>query len=128
MLQLQRVDSGLQGGAVVLKKYPSMIGQSPECDARIQGPGVWDRHAGFEIANDLKVVVTPVGQALLLVNHAPVSLAVLKSGDLLQIGSCSFRVSLSPPRQTALWKYESAVWLMAVAMIALQVLLVCLIR
>jgi chromosome segregation ATPase len=81
-----------RGTRVPLKLPVTVIGRGEGCDVRLQAEGIAPLHC--------VIAVTPAGPTVrawqsenTLVNGQPTAAAVLKHGDELKVGPCSFRVS-----------------------------------
>jgi len=129
MLQLQ-VSQGLQQfSECLVRKLPFVIGKSAAADLRLESAGIWDRHLSFELdLQNRKFRVSAIDEALLLLNGEPSKSALLKNGDLLQIGGCEIRVGLSPASQYALKVHELGVYLLMVLVFIVQIALIILLR
>jgi chromosome segregation ATPase len=87
------VRNGKHRGARVPLKLPvTVIGRGDGCDVRLNAEGIAPLHC--------VIAVTPAGPTVrawpsenTLVNGRPTAAAVLKHGDELKVGPCSFRVS-----------------------------------
>jgi pSer/pThr/pTyr-binding forkhead associated (FHA) protein len=106
---------------------PFSVGRSPEDDLRIEADGVWDRHARVELRDRRRAVLIASEQAHTSVNDQPVREAILRNGDILQLGSVQLQFSLSPAQHRGLRFREALTWiglgLMALAQVALVYLL-----
>lgn len=81
-----------RGTRVPLKLPVTVIGRSEGCDVRLNAEGIAPLHC--------VIAITPAGPTVrtwssenTLVNNEPTAAAVLKHGDELKVGPCSFRVS-----------------------------------
>lgn len=106
---------------------PFSVGRSAQDDLRIEDNGVWDRHARVELRDRQRAVLIASEQARTSVNGQPIREAILRNGDILQIGSVQLQFSLSPAVHRGLRFREALTWigiaLMALAEVALVYLL-----
>jgi pSer/pThr/pTyr-binding forkhead associated (FHA) protein len=85
------------GGASVDVSRPTMlIGRHTDCDVRLPLPDVSRRHCRLEFVEGAWQVVDLNSLNGIHVNGKQVLQAPLEQGDLLRIGSFTFRVDLAP--------------------------------
>jgi pSer/pThr/pTyr-binding forkhead associated (FHA) protein len=96
----------------VARHFPVRVGRIVESSLCLDEPGVWDRH--FELALEFPggVRLKSNSEAITWVNGERVGDALLRAGDLIEIGSVQMRFWLSPTRQRSLRVRETATWLM----------------
>lgn len=127
MIQLQIVDGAKAGTRCVVRSFPFSVGRSTQDDLRVEADGVWDRHARLELRDRQRAVLTSSTQGLTSVNGQPIQEAVLRNGDIIQIGSVHLQFGLSPPIHRGLRVREAMTWIaiafMALAQVALVYLL-----
>ena len=127
MVQIQFLNGAKAGTRWVACRLPFSVGRSAQDDLRLQADGVWERHARVELRDRRRAVLTSSAQALTSVNGHPIQEAVLRNGDILQIGSVQLQFSLSPVAHRGLRVREALTWigiaLMALAQVALVYLL-----
>lgn len=102
MLQLQIV-SGKQAGLLWgARRFPVLVGRSPECDLRLEEDGVWAQH--FQITSDPEsgFSLTADPDAVVMVNQLPVASIRLKNGDFITAGAVKISFRLSPTKQSSL--------------------------
>jgi pSer/pThr/pTyr-binding forkhead associated (FHA) protein len=91
---------GLQ---TALAKRSTVIGSSPSCDVVLHDRQVLPRHAEIRQVLDRWFVVPLVADARVFVNGNPVtSQGRLLEGDLVTMGSATFKASLSETSERAL--------------------------
>ena len=104
--------SGNQAGArLVAGRLPFWMGRSAQDDLRLDDPGVWDRHARLELREGRHAALVASPDATTLVNHQAVQEAVLRNGDLIELGSVCLQFALSPTRHRSLRLRETLTWL-----------------
>jgi pSer/pThr/pTyr-binding forkhead associated (FHA) protein len=108
-------------------RLPFSIGRSPQDGLRLEDDGVWEHHARVDLRDRQRAVLTASEQALTTVNGQPIREAVLRNGDVIQIGSIRLQFSLGPAAHRGLRFREALTWiglaLMALAQVALVYLL-----
>jgi len=106
-----RVLSGQRIGELwVPQHFPVRIGRAATDDLQLQDPGVWERHVRLDFSPTEGVALIADEQALLEVNGERLQHAVLRNGDMLQLGSVILQFWLSETRQTGLRLLESLTW------------------
>lgn len=86
---------GLSGpwfGRCLPVSSPRVLGRGTGSDARLDGPGVQDRHAQVEVENGAVVIRALSPAALVRVNGHLVRAAVLAQGDQIELGEQRFLV------------------------------------
>ncbi len=118
MVELRIFSGKTAGTKVVARRFPVRIGRSRVCDLRLEENGVWDQHAQIEFDRSEGLVLEPADNAIVSINGHPVRRTVLRTGDIIEVGSAKVRFWLSEPRQTGLALREGLTWA-AVAAISL---------
>jgi len=118
MLQLRVLSGKTAGTSWVYRRFPVRIGRSPSAHLRLEENGVWDEHLQLEFDSHEGFVLESAPEALTTVNGLPLQRAVLKSGDVIEIGSVIIQFSLSETRQAGLRLREALTWV-AIAAISL---------
>ncbi|HTI68894.1 MAG TPA: FHA domain-containing protein [Candidatus Limnocylindria bacterium] len=114
----------VQGGTVLMERFPFVIGRDPSCELSVPVSGIFSRHAELRLMSQGMVEIVPLGEALVLVNEQPVVAYRLKNGERFRCGAAEFQFSLSPGRLRRLGMRETLFWLAAVFLFLLQVLIV----
>ena len=108
---LLKVISGKQAGTeTVARRFPFLIGRSPKAALRLDDDGVWDDHLHLEVRLDEGAVMFASRDAFTAVNGYPVTEAVLRNGDIIELGAARIQFGLSPTRQSSLKLRESLTW------------------
>lgn len=124
MVQL-RILSGKQAGATwVARRFPVRIGREAGAHLRLDDAGVWDRHLVLEFQPEEGVVLSTQAGALASVNHQPVSRAVLRNGDTIDLGGARLQFWLSDTTQRGLRFREWLTWAGIAAVTLTQVALI----
>jgi hypothetical protein len=129
MLLLRVTQPELDTPECIVQKLPFIIGKSRSADFQVEAPGVWDKHLSIELdSSNAKFTVSALNDALLLLNGEPCKTSLLRSGDVLQLGACELRISLSPGVQYTLRLQEFAVWFLFILITAIQLAFIFLLR
>ena len=124
MVQLN-ISSRTKAGSVWLAhSFPFVAGRSAASDLVLDHPGVWDRHfeVGLAMPDGFLLKVHP--PATLSVNGHPVESAVLRNGDLIELGDMKIRFSLQAALQSGLRVREAFTWLAFAALGVGQLVLI----
>jgi pSer/pThr/pTyr-binding forkhead associated (FHA) protein len=117
--------TGKQAGAVaVARRFPFLIGRSPQARLRLEEAGVFERHAEIQLdpAQGFCLVAQP--GAIVSVNGQPVGQARLRAGDIFELGSARLRFQLGPVPQRGLRWRETLTWVMLIALCLAQVAII----
>lgn len=111
MVSLTVACTGSPPQLVFATAFPFRIGRAASCGLVVSAPGVWDQHAVIDLDGDeRKFRVASVGEAVLMVNGVATSAAVLRNGDLLDLGACRLTFALAPAGQKSLAPRECFAW------------------
>jgi pSer/pThr/pTyr-binding forkhead associated (FHA) protein len=124
MVQL-KILSGKKAGAVwVARRFPVRVGRSAASELQLEEDGVWDEHfqISFDPAAGFLLATRP--DALVTVNGQPAQDALLRNGDLLEIGSLKLQFWLAESRQRGLLAREAFLWAMVTAVFLSQIALI----
>ncbi|MFM7097755.1 MAG: FHA domain-containing protein [Gemmataceae bacterium] len=92
-LFLEHLKDGKPGQRIVVKDGDSLVGRSEECKIRIPASNVSRRHCKLTLKDDLAFVVDLQSVNGTFVNGVKITKStILREGDLLLIGSSSFKV------------------------------------
>ena len=106
-----RILSGKQAGATwVARRFPVRIGRSFQVDFRAEEDGVWDQHLVIDFRPGHGFLLTPASNALVAVNSEPVPEALLRNGDVIDLGSLKLQFWLAESRQGNLHLREVFTW------------------
>jgi len=121
MVQFEILAGRQAGTTWVARRFPVRVGRAPANNLRLDDAGVWAEHLelAFDPAAGFALTVRP--DALASVNGQPCQSAVLRNGDVVEVGSARLRFWLSPTRQARLGLRETAVWLALVAVAVGQI-------
>lgn len=110
MVQLQVLGGQRPAVQGAIRRFPCLIGRSLEAGFRVEGEGVWDRHLvlNFRVPDGFELTVQP--PALAVLNGQPFQTALLRHGDLIELGSVKLRFWLAEPAQRNLRLREWLTW------------------
>ena len=118
MVQLHILSGKKAGSPWVARRFPFWIGRSSGSALALDDAGVWDEHAEISVRPGEGVVLKSSVEASTLLNGDRIQQAILRNGDLIEIGSVKMRFSLSATQQSGLRVREVTTWI-ALAMICL---------
>jgi pSer/pThr/pTyr-binding forkhead associated (FHA) protein len=110
MIQLEILSGKTAGARWVARRFPVRIGRAPDSDLQLEERGVWERHLQIDLNPGDGFILTTNPEARVIANGQPVEHAVLRNGDLLEIGAVKLRFWLSEARQRGLGFREVLVW------------------
>jgi pSer/pThr/pTyr-binding forkhead associated (FHA) protein len=121
VVQLKVLSGKKAGTSWMARRFPVRIGRAQDCDLRLEDAGVWDQHLTLRLAPATGFSVKGESNALVRLNGEPISEAVLRNGDLIELGAARVQFWLSPVRQRALGLREALSWGVILAATAGQV-------
>ena len=124
MVQLELLNGRNAGQKEVFKSFPCLIGRASAADLRTEENGVWDRHVEIRLGPEQGFSIHPQAEAPVEVNGSPVREALLRNGDIIQIGFSKVLFRISPTRQKNLLWREIATWLCLALLPLIQLFLV----
>ena len=110
MVQLKVLSGKKAGTTWVARRFPVSIGRSADADLRLEEHGVWDEHLQLDFDPAEGIVMSTQPNALATVNGQPAQQAVLRNGDVIDVGSLRMRFWLSETRQAGLRFREWLTW------------------
>src|SRR6266566_4125211 len=110
MVQLSILSGNTAGTAWVARRFPARIGRSHCADLRLEENGVWEEHLWLHFDAAEGFVLETAPNALATVNGQPLRRAILRNGDMIQIGSVRMQFSLSETRPAGLRLREGLTW------------------
>lgn len=110
MLQLNILTGGKAGTRWVARRFPVLVGRSPQAALVLEDPGVWDRHLEITSNPSDGMVVSAGAEAIVSVNGQPTRQTALRAGDIIELGSVKLRFDLAPTRQASLTAREVLTW------------------
>ena len=110
MIQLKILSGNRAGQDFAASRFPMRIGRGASVDFRSEEPGVWDEHLRLDLIPGEGVVLTTAADAWAHINGESVQQAVLRNGDLIEIGSLQLQFWLSETHQSSLNLREALTW------------------
>jgi pSer/pThr/pTyr-binding forkhead associated (FHA) protein len=123
MIQLRILSGQTAVDTQVVRRFPFRIGRAPGNDLRLEADGVWDQHLTLEFEKSEGFVLHTAPDAFAAINEEQKQSARLRNGDIISFGSAKIQFWLAAPRQRGLRLRELSVWLLVIAITALQFVL-----
>lgn len=124
MVQFHILSGKKAGTEWMARRFPFGVGRSSPAELILDDNGVWDRHLQVDLRRDEGVVLEGAPEALVSINGNRVANAVLRNGDIIELGSVKLRFSLSPTRQRSLRIREVLTWIALGLLCVAQVTLI----
>jgi len=122
---LFKIVSGKMAGAErVARRFPFYIGRAASADLQLPEEGVWDRHLEVSFDAAAGFILRAQPNALASLNGRSVNEAVLRNGDLIEIGALKMFFWLGETRQFNLSSREWLTWAGFILVLALQFYLI----
>jgi pSer/pThr/pTyr-binding forkhead associated (FHA) protein len=110
MFQLKILSGKMAGHLMVARRFPFLIGRQANADLILEEPGVWERHARIEFISGEGFRMNADGTALVIINGTAQTSALLRNGDVLELGGVKLQFWLNDPRQSNLRLHAALVW------------------
>ena len=123
MVQFKILSGKTAGSLGDARHFPFRIGRAANADLQIEEPGVWDNHLEVSLCADGFAVATQPN-ALTSINGQLIQNAVLRNGDLIELGSVKLQFWLSAAPQRGQRAREAFVWAMISLVCLTQIALV----
>ena len=120
MIHLRILSGKMAGTTFVARHFPVRIGRAAEAELQLEEPGLWEEHLQITLAGKEGFLVETHADALTTINGQPVQQAVLRNGDLIEIGSLKIQFALSEAPQRRLEIREAFVWAIIAAVTVIQ--------
>src|SRR5437868_1757380 len=98
MVRLCVLSGKTAGTTCVARRFPVRIGRSPAANLKLEEDGIWDEHLELALSPGEGFVVQTAPNALAAINGHPVQRAVLRNGDIIEIGCVQLQFLLSEAR------------------------------
>ena len=103
MIVQLKVLSGNKAGTLWLaRRFPVHIGRSAAADLQLEEGGVWDQHLKLDFGAGEGFILSTQPDALASVNGQAVQRALLRNGDVIELGSIKMQFWLGEVRQGGL--------------------------
>jgi predicted component of type VI protein secretion system len=123
-LQFEQRAGSQAGTQWVARRFPFQIGRSASSDLKLKDAGVFEEHAWVERQDAGRVIIRPVGAAIVSLNGSAITESPLQSGDTITLGGAELRVWLAPVRQRARAGSELLFWTFWIAVLVSQFALI----
>jgi predicted component of type VI protein secretion system len=113
VIQIEILNGTKAGTQWVARRFPFRIGRDPHAALQLADAGVWDSHVELSFQPGKGCFLTARAESLTLINGQPITgpgPVRLRSGDVIEVGSVSFRFGLSPARSAQSGVVEAMVW------------------
>jgi pSer/pThr/pTyr-binding forkhead associated (FHA) protein len=124
MIQLNVLSGKKAGAQLAARRFPFRIGRAPGNELQLDDDGIWDQHLILEFDRQQGFTLAIAPDALAAVNGEPVQTAVLRSGDIITVGSARLQFWMAAARQRSLRLREAFVWTLLAAVTAGQFALI----
>jgi pSer/pThr/pTyr-binding forkhead associated (FHA) protein len=124
MVQFNILSGKKAGAQSAARRFPFRIGRAPGNELQLDDDGIWDQHLTLEFnrRNGFTLAIAP--NALATVNGEPVQTTILRSGDVITVGSAKIQFWIAAARQRSLRLREAFVWGLLAAVVAGQFVLI----
>ena len=124
MIQFRVVSGAKTGNQFVCDEFPVTMGRAADSGVLLQDAGVWDRHAELNLSNECDFHFRVFPDAIASVNGSPTGEAIIRNGDMLELGAARVQFWFSETRQGSLRIREALTWAGLVILSAAQVALI----
>lgn len=124
MVQLDILAGNKAGTQWVARQFPFSVGRSPQDTLVLDDAGVWNSHFKITLRAGTGAVLESSREALTTINGQSIKEAVLRGGDVIELGSVKVRFGLSPTRQGGLKLREALTWVAFAGLCLGQVLVI----
>lgn len=124
MVQFNILAGKKAGAQPAARRFPFRIGRAPDNELQLDDDGIWDHHLilEFDRQQGFRLAIAP--DALAAINDKPVGTAILRSGDIITIGSARLQFWIAAARQRSLRLREAFVWVLLATVTAGQFALI----
>jgi hypothetical protein len=124
MVQLKILTGKKAGRSLVSRRFPFRVGRNHDASLCLEEKGVWDDHLEFDLGLPEGFVLKVLPAATAALNGQPVKTAVLRNGDLIEIGPVKIQFWLSEVRQRSLRLRELSTWSLMTGLCLGQIMLI----
>lgn len=112
------------GAQTAARRFPFRIGRAPGNELQLDDDGIWDQHLSLEFDRQQGFRLATAPNALAAVNGKSVETTILRSGDIITLGSARLQFWIAAARQHNLRLREAFVWVLLAAVTAGQFALI----
>ncbi len=124
MIQFNILSGKKAGAQSAARRFPFRIGRASDNELQLNDDGIWDRHLILEFDRQQGFRLATAPNALAAVNGKPVETTILRSGDIITLGSARLQFWIAAARQQSLRPREAFVWVLLTAVTAGQFVLI----
>jgi pSer/pThr/pTyr-binding forkhead associated (FHA) protein len=124
MVQLNILTGKMAGTSWSTRRFPVRIGRTADAHLQLEEDGVWENHIQLNQTRAEGFVLHTRPEASASINSEPAQEAVLRNGDIIQLGSVKLQFWLAPTRQRGLRAREWFVWFGIALVCLVQVALI----
>jgi len=106
------------------RRFPFRIGRSPDADLRLEEEGIWDSHLAIELRPPEGFVLSVQSTAFASIDSQPVQHAILRNGDIIELGAVKMQFGLAPTRPRSLYFREFLTWIVLALLCLAQIALI----
>lgn len=111
MVQLKILTGRQAGLACAPEQLPCVIGRSASAEVRVDEDGVWDRHLEISLDFPEGFILKTLPNCLASINGQRFERAILRNGDIIEVGLLRIQFSLKETQQESLRTREVLTWL-----------------
>jgi len=124
MVQFDILPGKRAGARSAARRFPFRIGRAPGNELQLDDDGIWDRHLTVTFDRQQGFTLATAPNALAAVNGESAQTAILRSGDIITVGSAKLQFWIAAVRQRSLRLREAFVWGLMAAVTAGQFVLI----
>lgn len=124
MVRLRILSGNKAGTDTVVRRFPFRVGRSPSDNLQLEEEGVWERHLEFRVAPGKGILIKVSDSTTAAINGQAAQEAVLKNGDVIEIGAVKIGFWLAETSQKSLRFREWMTWAGFVLIAAFQFYLI----
>jgi pSer/pThr/pTyr-binding forkhead associated (FHA) protein len=124
MVQFDILSGKMAGTQWVARHFPVRIGRETASDLRLEESGVWERHAQLDLDPAQGYLIRTQGDALMSVNGQTNSVARLRNGDTVILGSAQLRFWLANASRRNISVREAFVWFLIASITLAQIVVI----
>jgi pSer/pThr/pTyr-binding forkhead associated (FHA) protein len=110
MVQFKILSGKKAGSSWDARRFPVRIGRSANSDLQLEEAGVWDDHLEIGLEPKEGFVAETHANAVASINGHPIEHAIIRNGDVIDVGSVKLQFWLSEAKQRGQFLREAFVW------------------
>jgi len=124
MIQLKVLSGSAAGTEMVARRFPFSVGRNSSCDLQVTDPGVWDEHFQIDLTLSDGFNLAAEANAFVVIEGKPIQKAILRNGEIMEIGTTKILFGFSATKQKGLAMREWLTWAALVALSLGQIALI----